>query len=229
MATERTVQQAINTAFHKLGMYKIGEALPAEDNADARRCLQDMLAEWASNQLLIPFSTLESFALTAGTASYTIGETAADLDTVRPEQINSAFIRVDSTDYDMDIIGELAYNALALKATTGRPTHFFYNATVPDGTLKVWPTPDAANTLYFSSNKPQTEPTSLTADLMVDYGYPRAYHNIIVYNLAIELAPEYGKTPADSVVVKAEHGKRTLMGLNAARRHEAAVCELAYG
>lgn len=227
MATVRTVQQAINRAFNKLGMYKTGESLPPEDNADAKICLQDMLAEWASNQLLIPFSTLESLPLVAGIASYTIGETAADLDTVRPEQIDSAFIRVDNTDYDMDPIGELAYNAVFLKSTPGRPTHFFYNATVPNGTLKVWPTPASVATLYFPSNKPQTEPTSLTADLMADYGYPRAYHNIIVYNLAIELAPEYGKTPADSVVVKAENGKRTLRGLNAARRQEAAVCELA--
>jgi len=228
MATVRTVQEAINRAYGKINISAVGEAIPAEDQAIAVDCFQDMIAEWAIDNLLIPFSTLENFTLVVGQVSYTIGETAgADLDTVRPERINSAFIRVDNQDYPVDIIGERAYNAISLKATAGRPDNLFYNPTAPNGTAKVYPTPNAAEVLYFTGEKPITEPTTVTADMFVTLGYPRNYHNVIIYNLAIELAPEYGKTPAESVIVKAEIGKRKLISLNAARTHEPARSELA--
>ena len=227
MATERTVQQAINRAFGKLGIFAVGEPIPPEDNAIALICFQDMIAEWASDNLLIPFNTLENFTLVVGTVSYTVGETAgATLDTVRPENIDSAFIREDNQDYDVEIIGEQTYNNLALKSTSGRPDNLYYNPTVPNGTIKLYPVPSTAAELYFSSEKPPTEPTTMIANMMTSLGYPRNYHNIIMYNLAIELAPEYGKTPAESVIVKAEIGKRKLISLNAARRHEPAISQL---
>ncbi|HEA65891.1 hypothetical protein LCGC14_1902440 [marine sediment metagenome] len=230
MATVRTVQQAINRAFGKLSLFGPGEPLPPEDNAIAKVCFQDMMGEWVNDQLMVPFTVLESFTLTAGTLSYTVGETApVDLNTVRPEQIDSAFIREDNYDYPVNIIGEEAYNRIALKSEPWRfrPYQLWYNPTVPNGTITVWPSPSSAVDLFFSSEKPFTEPTSVTANMMAGLGYPRNYHNIIVYNLAVELAPEYGKTPADSVIVKAEKGKRDLISLNAARTLEPAVSELA--
>jgi len=227
MATVRTVQQAISRAFGKLNIFAVGEPIPPEDNAIALICFQDMIAEWASDNLLIPFNTLENFTLVVGTVSYTVGETAgATLDTVRPENIDSAFIREDNQDYDVEIIGEQTYNNLALKSTPGRPDNLYYNPTVPNGTIKLYPVPSTAAELYFSSEKPPTEPTTMIANMMTSLGYPRNYHNIIMYNLAIELAPEYGKTPAESVIVKAEIGKRKLISLNAARRHEPAISQL---
>jgi len=230
MATERTVQQAINRAFGKLGIFAVGEPIPPEDNAIALICFQDMIAEWASDNLLIPFNTLENFTLVIGTVSYTVGETAgATLDTVRPENIDSAFIRESNIDYGVDIIGEQTYNNISLKTTPWRfrPYNLYYNPTVPNGTIYVWPAPSSAAELYFSSEKPPTEPTSVISNMMTSLGYPRNYHNIIMYNLVIELAPEYGKTPAESVIVKAEIGKRKLISLNAARRHEPAISQLA--
>ena len=230
MATVRTVQQAINRAFAKINIFAAGEPIPPEDLSIALTCFQDMMAEWVNDQLMVPFTVLESFTLTAGVVSYTVGETAgADLDTVRPEQIDSAFIRENNIDYTVGIIGENAYNRIALKSVPWRfrPYQLWYNPTTPNGTIKVWPAPSSAVELFFSSEKPFTEPSSRTANMFIALGYPRNYHNIIVYNLAIELAPEYGKRPADSVIVKAEKGKGDLISLNAARRHEPAVSELA--
>ena len=230
MAIVRTVQQGIERAFAKINIFASGEAIPPEDNAIAKICFQDMMAEWSADQLLIPFHTLENFTLTPGVTTYTIGETAgADLNTVRPEMIDSAFIREENRDYDMQIIGEQAYNRIFLKSLPWRfrPYHLYYNPTAPNGTIKVWPAPSSAVDLYFSSEKPFTESETVTDDMLVDLGYPRNYHNIIVYNLAIELAPEFGKTPSEIVMAKAVNGKRKLESLNAARRHEPAVLELA--
>jgi len=70
--------------------------------------------------------------------------------------------------------------------------------------------------LFITSQKPITDGALITDDAMLDLGIPRNYHNPLIYNLALELAPENGIEPSMLVVARAQGGKDKIRSLNAA-------------
>ncbi len=229
MAVARTVQQVVEGALRVLGVLASGEVSSADDTAIGLEVLQDLLAEWSDGGLVVPSVIQEAIPLVVGLVTYTVGENGApSLVTVRPEQIIGAFVRDASNyDYDVTIIQEKAYRGLADKASVaGRPDQLWYNATAPNGTIKVWPAPSAIESLWISSMKPFTEPTALADDLLNVVQIPRNYHNALKWNLAVQLAPEYGKEPSEALVGLAKRGYDMIISLNAARRVQPASLEI---
>ncbi|WP_213055622.1 hypothetical protein, partial [Escherichia coli] len=76
--------------------------------------------------------------------------------------------------------------------TSNYPRKCGYNPTYPAGTCYLWPAPTASNTqlvIYTASMISQFTAVGNTVAL------PPGYANALVYNLAIELAEDYGVTP----------------------------------
>ena len=227
MAVARTVREVIEGALRKTGAIAAGETPTAEDMAAGLSGLQDLLAEWSDGGLVVPCTVSEVITLVIGQSSYTVGEFAgADLATVRPEQIIEAFVKSGGHDYPVEIIGEKAYQGILNKSNQGRPDKLWYNATAPNGTIYVYYTPDAGDALWISSIKPFTEPTALAEELLDTTGIPRNYHNPLVWNLALDLAPEFGLEASPTAVARAVQGYSMIVSLNAARRVQPAYLEL---
>jgi len=126
----------------------------------------------------------------------------------------------------LEIIGMTAYAELLSKASSStRPTHLWYNASAPNGTVYVWPPPDTTDALYIRGVKPFTEPSTLTQDLLNDTEIPRNYHAPLKWNLAVEIATEYGREPTPFMVLNATKGYNRILGINAARRAQAVSLE----
>jgi hypothetical protein len=109
----------------------------------------------------------------------------------RPTKIVSAFRR-DKNDIDneMDIIGEAEYRRQSNKGSSGPPIEVWYHPTLTTGTLYVWPVDGGANwdKILLSA---QYYPDDFDA-ASDNPEFPIEWANTLVWNLAAELASEYG-------------------------------------
>jgi hypothetical protein len=186
--------------MRKLAILASGEAATEQELTDGLECLNDLLNSWAVERLILPYTTSENFSLVVGTSSYTIGS-SGDFDTNRPIDIVQAFIRdSNSTDHLLDICSYTQYNQLSSKGASNRPTVLYYKANYPLGVIYFNTAPTSSENLYIESIKHLTEFPDSTTDIDI---LPEL-KSALVYNLALELAPEFGISPAVLVLEKAQ-------------------------
>lgn len=191
-----------------------GEPVPGQEEGDALATLNRMLAGWSAKNLMPPFRTLESFSLSQGQGSWTIGS-GAQIDASRPDAINDAYIR-DSAGYDTHIDVRMTadeYNAIGLKNTSGRPRRLFYDRQYPNGVLYFDRYTDAAYTLFLDTTKPVNQFATAAATMVM----PLEYEEAIVYLLAERLAPEYGFTITPDIRKLIEDSRSMIMRKNLRR------------
>lgn len=185
----------IKSAFRKIGATTFNEAPDSNEAQDALSTLNQMIESWSSDSLTIYERTRESFSLT-GASSYTVGS-GGDFDTVPFTRIVSIYARQGDLDYSLSGLSDSHYDGVSLKAISGAPEWYNYSNGFPLGTLRLYPIPDGSYTLYVTSEKPITSFTSLAQTITLPPGWERA----LIYNLAIDLAPEYGQ-PVSGEVAK---------------------------
>lgn len=230
MATSKTVRDLIESVLRVVGNLASEETPTAADTQIVLEAFQDYIAENAGD-LFVPITTQEAITLVNAQNSYTLGENGSpDLNTQRPEQIIGAWIRdSNNLDYPIRLIGEREYRSIASKTTAARPEMIWYNPTAPNGTIYTYPTPTTAESLYISSIKQLTEPTSLSDDILDDIGIPRNYHRPLKWILAEEVGEEFGASISKTITKNATMAKAKLISLNAARKVQPAMFELAAG
>lgn len=196
MTTARTI---IRRALQQNGVLTKNEAPSADEASDALVSLNNLIASWSNDSLLIYSRVSESFPLVSGTSSYTIG-TGGDFNTTRPLQILSAFTRIGNIDYDIDIIDEVAYDNISQKSISSSiPSVLVYTGNFPLGTINIYPVPTTGN-IHIRSEKELSGFTTLDTDIDLPPGWDRA----LIYNLSIELAPEYGVQPSPNTQIIAD-------------------------
>jgi len=214
-----TAQQIITASMRKLAIAKSGETLSTQELADGLEVLQTMLRAWSAVKIAVFASVEESFTLGVGTASYT-WYSGGTFNSVRPHKVTGAYVQdSDGYSHPVRIISEGLYRSFALKATSGRPSSIFPLYGFPYVTVYLYPVPNAAESLHVDSLKPFTETSSFDA-LGSTLSFPVYYEEAIIYNLAIRLAPEYGKTVPAEVVAIATRSYDNLITLNASNQVE---------
>ena len=161
--------------------------------------------------------TQDSLALTASTASYTIG-TGGAFNVTRPNRIEDpCFIRdnATSTDTALTLIGAETYGRLADKAAGYTvPAYLFYDqgfSATSTGTLYLYPSPSDALTLYINSCKTLGPATlSLTTQILL----PPGYQDFIESNFALRLAAG-GMTISPELAKMARETRAVVKALNA--------------
>ncbi len=135
----------------------------------------------------------------------------------RPLRITNSFTRITSTgsgglDYPIDFeTGRDKYNAIGLKSVAGPwPILGWYNPTYPYGNVYFYPNPSSAGSLHLFTDNLFTDFTSITQPVNLPQGYARA----IKKNLAVELAPEYGKTVSPTLLRQADESLKMIRSLN---------------
>lgn len=193
-----TAGSLIARSLKLLGVIAAGETADADDSLDALDTLNDLVDAWALDTLWIYTVARVTKTLTVGTATYTIG-TGGSISTARPAWIESALLILDSTvtpptEIPLEVLTDQRWQGTAHKTLSGQPMAVFYDRadTAGLGTVNVYPVTSQANqslVLYLPS-----QPVASFADLTTDYTFPPGYKRALRYNLAIELAPEYGKS-----------------------------------
>jgi len=190
-----TALQIITKAMQKVGVLVKSESPSADESADALDMLNDILASWSNDSIFIISRVTESFTLAAGTSSYTIGASQT-FNTTRPIYIVEAHIRQNNTDYPVSIEDDEIYQRVTDKTLQSIPYMLNYSNGFPTGTIKLYPSPAEAYTLFITSEK------ELTSFALADtVSLPPGWKKALIYNLAVELAPEYGQN-VDPVILK---------------------------
>tara|TARA_R100000008_G_C3569327_1_gene161068 strand:+ start:80 stop:790 length:711 start_codon:yes stop_codon:yes gene_type:complete len=205
MTTARDIIKGALRKIHKLGS---GQSLAPEDASDALETLNDMIATWSIEGGLIFTETKETFPVSGGAVSYTIGS-GGDFDTVKPVKIFSMTYTQGSIDYKLRQYDNISYSRIADKDQQGIPEVFYFNDNYPLAEIFFYYAPSNGSVTIYSE-KPLTEFTSLDAELDM----PAYYRAALIYNLALWLAPEYETQPSLQVVNVAKSSKKALMGQN---------------
>lgn len=209
MATATTILQG---AMRKLGLLASGESATVNELTDGLECLNDMLASWSIDQISLAYSTKEEFSLVSGTSVYTIGP-SADFDTAKPIEILTAFIR-DANDYDhiLHIKPVLEYDRIQVKNLDNRPNTLYYKYGHPTGIIYFDYEPVTVETLHLNSIKHLSSFADTTTDLAISSELKSA----LVYNVALEIAPEFNAQPSGIVNIRAHKTLALLKSLSIA-------------
>lgn len=204
-----TASDIITSAFAKI---RIDSPTTAQ-NASALISLNNVVSLLGAD-FKFPYLVSESFSLTIGDYSYTIGS-GGDFDTDRPMFIENCYLRdSDSYDYPVKVITEREYARNSQKTLTAMPYGVYYRPEYPLGKIYFTSAPERAYDAYFDFVKNFTEFAASDTDVSL----ANEYKSLFVYNLAVSLAEDWDRVPSKSVYVMAEKTKEIVGALNAATR-----------
>lgn len=182
-----TALQLITGAARLLQVVRKGEPLDADEAMDGLNALNDMLESWGNSSLMVTARAWETFNIAAA-SSYSIGASQT-LNTTRPTIIRKAFIRLANGDYDLEPLSDERYEDIFLKSlSTNIPEYISIDNGYPYGTIRLYPLLNTSAELHLLSEKPLTSIATLNTVIDLAPGWKRALR----FNLAIELAGEYG-------------------------------------
>jgi hypothetical protein len=174
-----------------------------------------MVESWNTERLAV-FSTQEQVFLWpagVGNQTRTLGPTGNFVG-LRPILIDDAtYFRDPGTNvsFGVKLINQQQYNGIAVKTVTSTyPQVMFVNNTFPDMTMTIYPVPTRQLEWHFVSVEELSNPATLATSLFFPPGYLRAF----AYNLAMEIAPEFGVEPSPQVQRIAMTAKRNLKRIN---------------
>lgn len=194
MATALTI---ITKAMQKSGILTANEVPTSEEANDALDSLNGMLASWSNDSLMCVSRVTESFVLSSGVGVYTIGD-GQTFDTVRPIKIIEAHVTQGQLSYpSMYLMPDEVYQGIELKTIQSIPEALNYTNAYPYGTIRLYPYPAAGYTFYITSEKELVQFSALNEVVSLPPGWERA----LIYNLSIELSPEYGQK-VDPLILK---------------------------
>lgn len=208
-----TAADQINGALRLIGQLAEGETPSAETSQDALFAFNQMLDSWSTERLSV-FSTLDQvFNWPPGVTVRTLGPTGNFVG-VRPVLLDDAtyFKDLDSgLSFSVQIINQQRYNDIALKsATSTYPQVIWANMDMPNATMSIYPVPTKVLEWHFVSVTELVQASSLATPLVIPPGYSRAFR----YNLACEIAAEFGVEPSATVQRIAMTAKRDLKRIN---------------
>lgn len=200
-----TAREILTRARRKINALEGSETISAEEMADGLTELQIMLDEWSGNGLLIPLTVQATYNLVIGTASYTLGPSGSFVG-VRPVEILSAVVRDGDTDYPIRSMGKDEYYGIAVKGISSLPRAYFLEMTGANATIRLDVKPDKAYQLVLFTRDPIAWPDTANTSL----SFPPGVMGGIIANLAVRLAPEFGKMPAATLLNEANASRKDL-------------------
>jgi len=211
-----TVLELMTASLRKIGSLAVGEVMSSEEAADALAELNRMLSSWSTEGLMVPTRVREEFTLTPGTAVYTMGSSGT-FNTTRPVTFKDASATLEiqtsspTIEVPLRIVGVDEWAAVMAKdIQTEIPLYLYPEGTYPLETLNLFPVPNYAHKLVLYTAKELTAFAAITDTVSLQPGYEDA----LIYNLAIRLAPEYGR-PLDEVTVSlADTAKARIKRIN---------------
>ena len=208
-----TAGEQINGALRLLGVLAEGETPSAGTSQDALSALNQMIDSWGTEKLATFTTQVQIFNWLPGFASRSLGP-SGDFVGDRPVLMDDATYFVDTStgiSYGIKLINQQQYDGIAVKNVTSTfPQVMWVHPNFPNVDLYVYPVPTKVLEWHFVSAAQLTQPATIATPLYFPPGYLRAFR----YNLACELAPEFGVEPSPTVSRIAMYSKRNLKRIN---------------
>jgi hypothetical protein len=208
-----TAGDQINRALRLLGVLAEGETTSASVSQDSLMALNQMIDSWNTERLSVFCTQDQVFTWPAGEYIRTLGP-SGNFVGLRPVLLDDATYYRDpgtNVSYGIKFINQQQYDGIAVKTVTSTyPQVIFVNMGYPDITMSIYPRPTRDLEWHFVSVQELTQPATLVTNILFPPGYLRAF----TYNLAMEIAPEFGVEPSPQVQRIAMTSKRNLKRIN---------------
>jgi hypothetical protein len=211
MATP-TVRELIRRSLQLIGAVTAGVPPSAEEAQDGLVALNDMIDTWSLERMLIVARLRSEFTLAVGQQTRTLG-VGGNFNAARPIKIERmALVTVSNPSYEtpIEIVDQDKWSSISVKSTSGDPVKCWIDYGYPLITLSFYPVPATANKVALYLWSAMTAFATLDTVVSLAPGFAKALR----YNLAVELAPEYGKTPSEDLVEQAEVAKEKIKRAN---------------
>ena len=208
-----TAGDQINRALRLRGVLAEGETPSSEMSNDALMALNQMIDSWNTERLSVFNTQDQIFTWPAGQITRTLGP-SGDFVGNRPVLVDDATYYRDpgtNVSFGIKFINQQQYDGIAVKTVTSTyPQVCWINMEFPNITMTVYPKPTRDLEWHIISIDELTQPATLDTTLHFPPGYLRAF----TYNLAMEIAPEFGVEPSPQVQRIAMTSKRDLKRIN---------------
>jgi hypothetical protein len=209
-----TAQTLITDAYIESRVSDATDGPESEELTVGLRFLNRIIGRLSTRNILIPYSTTESFSVDANNVSYTMGS-GGTASSTRARRITSAFVR-DSSGYDtpVGIISEKDYNRITDKDLTGKPRVLFYDPVYAIGEIYVFPKPDQTYSMVIESDK------DLHSTLLIGttVSLPSEYEDALVLTLAAKIARANGAPTEASLIADAQSAWKGIANMNFSQR-----------
>jgi hypothetical protein len=198
--------QIISLALRKLGVLEIGDVPDAETINNAAMSLNLLIKQlsteglklWKNSELIIPLITNQTTYILGGSTSAlmydSLNPTVAITD--RPLKVIQGFYRnitvTPYIDIPVMVVSKQEYNVLGSKFSTGTANTIFYDTKKLNGVLYVYLTPDVNASTNMELHIVAQLPLDDLSTALGIPDFPNEWMNCLVWNLADQLALEYG-------------------------------------
>lgn len=191
-----TALDLINRGLRLIGAKDPEEEATATEAADGLISLNSMLDSWAIDRLFVYRLAETTYNWPAAQVSATVGS-GGNINITRPVRVEDSYIISNSVSYVVaNIANKQAYDAIPLKTlSVNYPMWMWYDPAYPLATLYLNPVPASTLEFHFVYWASLQSFAALTDVVSLPPGYERA----IAFNLAMEMAPEYGLPVPQSV------------------------------
>jgi hypothetical protein len=208
-----TADDQINGALRVLGILAEGETPSAATSQDALTALNQMIDSWNIERLSVFNTQDQTYSWTPGLKTQTLGP-SGDFVGNRPVMIDdSTYFRdpANGISFGIKLINQQQYDGIAVKTVTSTyPQVMWINMEYPNITMTIYPVPTKVLEWHFISVEELMSVPSLSTNILMPPGYLRAFK----YNLACEIANEFGIEPPPNVARIAMTSKRNLKRIN---------------
>ena len=205
--------ELIKGSLRLIGMLAEGEEPSAAVMQDSIAAMNAMIQSWDTERLSVFSTQTQVFMWPAGQAKRTLGPTG-DFVGDRPILVDdSTYFKDPQTNlsFGIKMINQQQYDGIALKIVTSTyPQVMWVNMTYPNIEMTIYPVPIKTLEWHIVSVEKLAEVATVATDIAFPPGYIRAFR----YNLAMELAPEFGVEPSQQVMRIAMSSKRNLKRIN---------------
>jgi hypothetical protein len=190
----------VTDALKLIGVVAGHEVPTSAEQQDALARLNELVDAWGTQPDTMWVPRRDVVPLVAGRDVYTIGVGGDfDLD-ARPLALDAAAYLTTGTppvEIGLGVPFVQAVIGQPVKSLSGPPQGVSYVALTPLAELTVWPVPTIATDLVLYWREPVAQFPDLVTPVALKEGYARALR----WNLALELAPEFGR-PVDALILK---------------------------
>lgn len=205
-ASVEVVGTLIQDAFIAAGVIGFDQTLSADEQSYGLRLLQRMLDSMSNERQMVYMNDGETFTMVPGQQSY---DTSL-LPNGRPVAISAMRVTLNNIDYPVEQIDQLEWNAISYKGTTAIPRKFYYDDVYPNATMFFYPKPYAAFVVTLYTQRQLMKNITWVSTLYMPLGYAA----MIVANLAVEIAPKFGKKVTPDMDESAKQTRAVLKRTN---------------
>lgn len=204
-----TVLDLITDALAEIGVASPGETVSTEDRTYGLGKLNRMISSWTAEKLAVFGVKVTDFSAT-GAEMYTFGSGGSG-SSVRPTAVIAVAVVSSGRAQAAKLVDADAYNAILDKSRQGVfAEHAYFDGGFPLSTLYLTPKPSGGS-IRIHSVQPITAYAAVTENVVVPPGYERA----LVSNLAVDLAPAYGRPVDQTLAALAASSKMVVATLSA--------------